>query len=194
MPGSSTESASGSTGSFSVSVMPRPTLTPLASFQRSSSSAVGERRNLEPKALKTHTHHSSNAGTACTLPRTTWPTRRPAARAASVRPSQRSRPAAPAPSPRRHPYRPANPRHARDLVDTAHDLTRRAKRRVESHEQGPPGAQQRARCSIRESRPGGTSHGAVAARCRSVQAGEQPEVRGRLGAVDMLNRQSHRTP
>ena len=39
MPGSTTESASGSTGSFSVSVMPGSTLTPLNAFQRSSKSA-----------------------------------------------------------------------------------------------------------------------------------------------------------
>src|SRR3954447_26226259 len=51
MPGSTTESESGSTGSFSVSVMPSSTVTPLNLFQCSRKSAVGERRNLERQRL-----------------------------------------------------------------------------------------------------------------------------------------------
>jgi hypothetical protein len=51
MPGSTTESASGSTGSFSVSVMPRSTVTPLNLFQRSRKSAISEHRNLESTPL-----------------------------------------------------------------------------------------------------------------------------------------------
>src|SRR5690349_17438661 len=51
MPGSTTESASGSTGSFSVSVMPRSTVTALRLFQRSRKSAPSEHSFLEPARL-----------------------------------------------------------------------------------------------------------------------------------------------
>src|SRR4051794_35013727 len=51
MPGSTTESASGSTGSFSVSVMPRSTVTALRLFQRSRKSAPSEHSFLESPGL-----------------------------------------------------------------------------------------------------------------------------------------------
>src|SRR3954451_4787142 len=51
MPGSTTESASGSTGSFSVSVMSRSTVTALRLFQRSRKSAGGEHSFLERARL-----------------------------------------------------------------------------------------------------------------------------------------------
>src|SRR4051794_31362915 len=52
MPGSTTESASGSTGSFSVSVMPRSTVTALRLFQRSRESARSEHSFLERPRLR----------------------------------------------------------------------------------------------------------------------------------------------
>ena len=64
MPGSTTESASGSTGSFSVSVMPGSTVTPLNLFQRSRKSAVSERRNPDDPAPRARVATERRCGMA----------------------------------------------------------------------------------------------------------------------------------